>query len=242
MSVAPRMMLKLSGEVLAGEGGSGLDDGILLEVASQLTKALAEEARLAVVLGGGNIFRGLSSVAKDMDRVTADQMGMLATIINGLALKDAVHRSGGKAELFTAFPVGAVGQPYRRDDVSDAMDAGALAILSGGTGNPFFSTDSAAALRAAELGCEVFLKGTKVDGVYDKDPVRFKNAVRFETISIDEVLERRLGVLDLTAATLCRENGIDIRVYKMTDVDIIYRVASGDACGTLVTTSPSASL
>jgi uridylate kinase len=202
MTAKPRMMLKLSGEVLAGEGGSGLDDGVLLSVASQLSKALKEGARLAAVLGGGNIFRGLSTAAKDMDRVTADQMGMLATVINGLALKDAVRRAGGDAELFTAFPIGAVGRPYKRDDVRDAMDRGALVILSGGTGNPFFSTDSAAALRAAELGCEVLLKGTKVDGVYDKDPARFDDAVRFDTLTIDEVLARRLGVLDLTAATL----------------------------------------
>ena len=228
-------MLKLSGEVLAGDGGSGLDDQVLLQVASELVRAIDAGARLAVVLGGGNIFRGLSSAAKDMDRVTADQMGMLATVINGLALKDAMQRIGGKAALFTAFPIGAVGKPYRRDDVRDAMDDGALAILSGGTGNPFFSTDSAAALRAAELGCEVLLKGTKVDGVYDKDPARFEDAKRFDTLTLDELLKRRLGVVDLTAATLCRENRISLRVYKMTEKDIIFRIATGELCGTLVT-------
>jgi len=232
---APRMMLKISGEALAGERGIGIDDGVIGQVAAQLTRAIKEGARLAAVLGGGNIFRGLSEAAKGMDRVTADQMGMLVTIINGLALRDAMHRQGAEAQLFTAFPVGVLGRPYRRDDAMAAMDNGALAILSGGTGNPFFSTDSAAALRAAELGCRVLLKGTNVDGVYDKDPAEFKDAKRFETLTIDEFLTRRLGVLDLTAATLCCENHIDLRVYNMTEEGIIYRVTSGEACGTLVT-------
>ncbi len=235
MNSAPRMMLKLSGEVLAGEMGTGLDETVLGRVGNQLSRAQQEGARLAVVLGGGNIFRGLSRAAKDMDRVTADQMGMLATVVNGLALKDAISRQGGNAVLFTAFPIGMVGYPYRCDDVRRAMDKGALVILSAGTGNPFFSTDSAAALRAAELDCSLLLKGTKVDGVYDKDPAKSDDAKRFETLSIDEVLSRRLGVLDLTAATLCRENQIDIRVYKMTEPDIIYRVATGEKVGTLVT-------
>ena len=237
MNDSPKMMLKLSGEVLAGEGGSGLDDEVLLRVAGQLAKAQQQGARMATVLGGGNIFRGLSSAAKDMDRVTADQMGMLATVINGLALKDAIVRQGGAATLFTAFPIGQIGYPYRRDDVLTEMSRGAVAVLAGGTSNPFFSTDSAAALRAAELGCGVLLKGTKVDGVYDRDPARFEDAVRFDTLSIDEVLSRRLGVLDLTAATICRENRIDIRVYKMTEPDIVHRVAVGEPVGTLVTAS-----
>jgi uridylate kinase len=231
----PKMLLKLSGEVLAGKGGTGLDAEVLSTVASQLVKALNEGARIAAVLGGGNIFRGLGAAAKNMDRVIADQMGMLATIINGLALTDAVRAQGGKAELFTAFPVGAVGEPYSRDRALRAVNDHALAVLSGGTGNPFFSTDSGAALRAAELGCDVFLKGTKVDGVYDKDPAKFSDAKRFDEITVDDVIERRLGIIDLTAATLCRENRIDIRVYKMTDPDIIYRVASGRPEGTLIT-------
>lgn len=231
----PRVLLKLSGEVLAGGGGSGLNAAVLSNVSRQLVKALRDGARIATVLGGGNIFRGLSSAAADMDRVIADQMGMLATVINGLALTDATRAAGGAAELFTAFPVGSVGTLYSRDRAAGVLDNHALTVLSGGTGNPFFSTDSGAALRAAELGCEVFLKGTKVDGVYDKDPAKFPDAKRFEKISVEEVLERRLGVLDLTAATLCRENNIDIRVYKMTEPDIIYRAASGEPVGTLIT-------
>ncbi len=230
----PRVLLKLSGEVLAGASGTGLDSAVLTEVASQLTKALAEGARIAVVPGGGNIFRGLGAAAAHMDRVVADQMGMLATVINGLALADAVKSSGGKATLFTAFPVGAIGIPYSRDKALETLNNNSLTILAGGTGNPFFSTDSGAALRAAELGCQVFLKGTKVDGVYDKDPAKHSDAVRFDEISVDEVIERRLGVIDLTAATLCRENRIDIRVYKMTEPNIIYSVASGQPKGTLV--------
>lgn len=237
MSDSPRIMLKLSGEVLAGESGSGLDDGVLLQVADQLTKAQQDGAKIAVVLGGGNIFRGLSSAAKDMDRVTADQMGMLATVINGLALKDAVVRQGGDAMLFTAFSIGQIGYPYRRDDVLAAMERGTVVVLAGGTSNPFFSTDSAAALRAAELGCEVLMKGTKVDGVYDKDPAKFADAKRFDTLTIDEVLARRLGIVDLTAATICRENRINLRVYKMTEPNIVYRVAVGEPVGTLVTTA-----
>jgi uridylate kinase len=227
-------MLKLSGEVLAGDGGSGLDSQILDKVAIQLKAALDAGARAAVVLGGGNIFRGLGNAATGMDRVSADQMGMLATVINGLALVDAVRRAGGRAELYTAFQVGPIGSLYVRDKVAAVMDSGGLAVLAGGTGNPFFSTDSAAALRAAELKCSLLLKGTKVNGVYDKDPAADSTAKRFEKIMIDEVLERRLGVLDLTAATICRENQIDIRVYKMTEQGAIERAALGESLGTLI--------
>jgi uridylate kinase len=227
-------MLKLSGEVLAGAGGAGLDQATLDETAGQITAALASGARIAAVLGGGNIFRGLGTAAAGMNRVRADQMGMLATVINGLALVDAVRRSGGEAELFTAFPVGPVGSLYVRDQARRVMEAGGLAVLAGGTGNPFFSTDSAAALRAAELGCALYYKGTKVDGVYDKDPAVQPDARRFDTLTLDEMLERRLGVMDLTAVTLCRENRIDVRVYQMTAPDMIRRAALGEKLGTLV--------
>ncbi len=230
----PRVVLKLSGEVLAGAAKGGIDTATLKNVAEELTRALEQGARSAVVLGGGNIFRGLGAAAKGMDRVAADQMGMLATVINGLALRDAVVQAGGRAKLFTAFPVGPVGELYVRDRAREAMDSGVLAILAGGTGNPFFSTDSAAALRAAELGCDLLLKGTKVDGVYDKDPTEHADAKRFAELTIDEMLSRRLGVIDLTAATLCRENGIDIRVYRMTDKAVIRRAALGEPLGSLV--------
>ncbi len=229
-------MLKLSGEVLAGEGGSGLSSKVLDMTAAQLVQALRDGARAGAVLGGGNIFRGLGAAAKGMDRVTGDEMGMLATVINGLALRDAVRRAGGKAELFTARPLGPIGQPYVRDRALEVIDGGGLAIFAGGTGNPFFSTDSGAALRAAELGCSLLLKGTKVDGVYDKDPAKHGDAVRFDSLSIDDMIDKKLGVMDLTAATLCRENGVDILVYKMTEQDSIYSAALGRSKGTRVTT------
>jgi uridylate kinase len=229
-----RVVLKLSGEVLAGAEDTGLSLEILDNVARQLSDARTAGAEVAVVLGGGNIFRGLGAAAKGMDRVAADQMGMLATVINGLALGDAIKRSGGRAELFTAFPVGPVGSPYKVNRVRRSIKNGNIAILSGGTGNPFFSTDTAAALRAAELGASLFLKGTKVDGVYDKDPAVHTDAKRFDQLTVDEVIERRLGVIDLTAATLCRENGIDIRVYRMTDEQVIRRAALGEPIGTLI--------
>jgi uridylate kinase len=230
----PLLVLKLSGEVFAGPERSGLDPETLERTATELEEALGAGARAAVVLGGGNIFRGLGAAARGMDRVTGDQMGMLATVINGLALRDAVRRQGGRAELFTAFPMGPVGELFVRDRVRDVVEGGALAILSGGTGNPFFSTDSAAALRAAELGAELLVKGTKVDGVYDRDPAVHDDAERFEELSFDELLSRRLGVIDLTAATLCRENGIDLRVLRMTDPGAVRRAALGEPLGTIV--------
>ncbi len=231
----PRVMLKLSGEVLAGSVKVGLDPTVLNRTATELVSAQKDGAQTAVVLGGGNIFRGLDNATKGMDRVTGDQMGMLATIINGLALLDAVKRAGGKGELFTSFPVGPVGSLYAPNRVRETIGKGDLAILAGGTGNPFFSTDTAAALRAAELECGLLLKGTKVDGVYDKDPEKHPDAKRFESMTIDDMLEQRLGVIDLTAATLCRENNIDIRVYRMTENNMIRRAALGEPIGTLVT-------
>jgi len=231
----PRVILKLSGEVLAGPSGSGIDPAVLGSMAGDLARAAFDGARAGVVLGGGNIFRGLGAAARGMDRVTADEMGMLATVINGLALRDAVRRAGAAAELYTARPLGPIGRPYLRDEALACIDGGALAVFAGGTGNPFFSTDSGAALRAAELGCALLLKGTKVDGVYDKDPAKFADAVRFDSLNVDEMIERKLGVMDLTAATLCRENGIDIIVYKMAEKDAVYRAALGEAQGTRVT-------
>ncbi|NLN63274.1 MAG: UMP kinase [Myxococcales bacterium] len=234
----PVVMMKLSGEVLAGQAGFGLDGATLDFVAGELARAQAEGAKTAVVLGGGNIFRGLGARAAQMDRVTADEMGMLATVINGLALKDAILRAGGRAVLFTARPMSPIGTPYVRDDVREAMRAGQLTILAGGTGNPFFSTDTGAALRAAELGCDIYMKGTKVDGVYDRDPMRFPDAVRFDEITYDEMLERRLGVMDLTAATMLRENRVVAVVYRMTEDNAIYDAAMGRCQGTRVIPSP----
>ncbi|MBN2526054.1 MAG: UMP kinase [Deltaproteobacteria bacterium] len=227
-----KVVLKLSGEVLAGDAGTGIDGATLDATAQQLVKAQKEGARAALILGGGNIFRGLGAAAEGMDRVTGDEMGMLATVINGLALKDAILRAGGQVQLFTARPLGPIGKPYVRDDVKQCMDAGTLVILAGGTGNPFFSTDSGAALRAAELGCDLFLKGTKVDGVYDKDPARHADALRYDTLSFDEMIEKKLEVMDLTAATLLLQNNVSALVYKMTEPNAIYNAALGKSDGT----------
>lgn len=234
-SIKPRVMLKLSGEVLAGTKGQGLDTTTLNQVGSELVRAQKNGCRAGAVLGGGNIFRGLGDAAKGMDRVTADEMGMLATVINGLALRDAVRRNGGRAQLFTARPMGPIGKPYQRDDALEAIDNGQLAILAGGTGNPFFSTDSGAALRAAELGCDLFLKGTKVDGVYDKDPATHEDAIRFENLSFSTMIEQKLGVMDLTAATILMETGVSALVYKMTEDNAVYNAAMGICSGTKVT-------
>ncbi|MBN2342936.1 MAG: UMP kinase [Deltaproteobacteria bacterium] len=229
-----KVVLKLSGEVLAGPAGSGLDPATLSATAEQLVRAQREGARAALILGGGNIFRGLGAAAEGMDRVTGDEMGMLATVINGLALKDAIQRAGGIVQLFTARPMSPIGQPYVRDDVKRAMNSGTLVILAGGTGNPFFSTDSGAALRAAELNCDLFLKGTKVDGVYDKDPAKHDDAQRYDALSFDEMIEKKLGVMDLTAATLLLQNNVSALVYKMTEPDAIYHAALGKCDGTKI--------
>jgi len=230
----PRVLVKLSGEVLAGEKKRGLDSDVLERVAAELVAAQRSGAEAAIVQGGGNIFRGLSEAARRMNRVVADQIGMLATVINGLALTDAILRQGGRAALFTSFAVGPIGRAYSPELARAALEQGELAILAGGTGNPFFSTDSAAALRAAELGIKLILKGSKVDGVYDCDPAVHPSAKRFTELSLSEVIERRLGVIDLTAAALCLENGVDIRVYQMTEPDAIRRAALGESLGTLV--------
>lgn len=229
-----KVVLKLSGEVLAGDAGSGIDPATLSATATQLVMAQKEGARAALILGGGNIFRGLSAAAGGMDRVTGDEMGMLATVINGLALKDAIRRAGGNVQLYTARPLGPIGRPYVRDEVRDVMNAGVLVILAGGTGNPFFSTDSGAALRAAELECDLFLKGTKVDGVYDKDPARHADAQRYTSLTFDEMIEKKLGVMDLTAATLLLQNNVSALVYKMTEPDAIYHAALGKCAGTKI--------
>lgn len=229
-----KVVLKLSGEVLAGKAGTGLDPITLNATAQQLVRAQKEGAKAALILGGGNIFRGLGAAAAGMDRVTGDEMGMLATVINGLALKDAILRAGGDVLLFTARPLGPIGKPYVRDDAQKAIDNGTLIIIAGGTGNPFFSTDSGAALRAAELNCDLFLKGTKVDGVYDKDPAKYKDATRYESLSFDEMIEKKLGVMDLTAATLLLQNNVSALVYKMTEPDAIYKAALGQCDGTQI--------
>lgn len=229
-----RILLKLSGESLAGNENHGINDEVLQEYAMQIARLASTGCQISIVIGGGNIFRGLSGTKSGFDRLKGDQMGMLATVINSLALENAITQADGKAKVFTSIRMEPVGELYHRDKVVDAMAAGIVCILAGGTGNPFFTTDTAAALRAVETGADVLLKGTRVDGVYSADPEKDKNAVRYETISFEDVISRRLKVMDLTAFTMCRENNMPIVVFNMNEPGNLERVVAGEKTGTLV--------
>jgi uridylate kinase len=229
-----RILLKLSGESLAGNGDHGINDAILMDYAKQVTDIARKGCEVAIVIGGGNIFRGLSGTQSGFDRVKGDQMGMLATVINSIAFESAVSRLGGKARVFTSIRMEPVGELYNRDRVTAALQEKIICILSGGTGNPFFTTDTAAALRAVEIGADVLLKGTRVDGVYTADPEKDPDAKKFRTISFEEVIEKRLKVMDSTAFTMCRENNMPIIVFDMNKSGNLARVVLGDDLGTLV--------
>jgi uridylate kinase len=229
-----RILLKLSGESLAGNGTSGISDAVLEDYAKQVIDVVNTGCGVAIVIGGGNIFRGLSGTKSGFDRVKGDQMGMLATVINSLALESAVSRLGGKAKVFTAIRMEPVGELYNRDHVLEAMNSQTICILSGGTGNPFFTTDTAAALRAVEIGADVLLKGTRVDGVYSSDPEKDPAAEKFETISFEEVIKRRLKVMDSTAFTLCRDNNMPVIVFDMNRSGNLIQLIKGKITGTLV--------
>ena len=229
-----RILLKLSGESLSGTGNHGISDTVLNEYAIQVIEVLNKGCEVAIVVGGGNIFRGLSGTESGFDRLKGDQMGMLATIINGLALESAITRLGAKARVFTSIRMEPVGELYNRDKVLDAMKNNTACILSGGTGNPFFTTDTAAALRAVEIGANVLLKGTRVDGVYTSDPEKDPAAKKFDRISFEEVIERRLKVMDTTAFTMCRENNMPLIVFDMNIPGNLNRLIDGETIGTLV--------
>jgi len=229
-----RILLKLSGESLAGNGDHGINDAILMDYAKQVTDIARKGCEVAIVIGGGNIFRGLSGTQSGFDRVKGDQMGMLATVINSIAFESAVSRLGGKARVFTSIRMEPVGELYNRDRVTAALQEKIICILSGGTGNPFFTTDTAAALRAVEIGADVLLKGTRVDGVYTADPEKDPDAKKFRTISFEEVIEKRLKVMDSTAFTMCRENNMPIIVFDMNKSGNLAKVVLGDDLGTLV--------
>jgi uridylate kinase len=229
-----RILLKLSGEALEGEREQGIDPATLASVARQIQEIGSLGVQTAVVLGGGNIFRGLAGAAGGMNRSVADAMGMLATVINGLALYDALARIGQPARVLTAFPVGAMTEPFSQRKAVAALEACEVVILSGGTGNPYFTTDTAAALRALEVGAGAMLKATKVDGIYDRDPVTHPDAVRFDTLTYQEVLDRRLRVMDLTAVTLCRDNRLPLVVFNQTQEGNIRRVVLGEPVGSRV--------
>lgn len=217
-----------------GDSGYGIDSTRLNEYATQIKELVDAGTQVGIVIGGGNIFRGLSGVTSGFDRVKGDQMGMLATVINSLALQSALTNIGAKSIVYTAVRMEPVGELYMRDKVVEGLDKGEIAILSGGTGNPFFTTDTASSLRAVEIGAEIILKGTRVDGVYTADPEKDKSATKFEQISFAEVIKRELNVMDLTAFTMCKENNLPIYVFDMNTVGNLLKVVQGENIGTLV--------
>ncbi len=229
-----RILLKLSGESLAGKENHGISDDVLLEYAEQVTEIVRKGCQVAIVIGGGNIFRGLSGTRSGFDRLKGDQMGMLATVINSLALENAIVMAGGKARVFTSIRMEPVGELYHRDKVVESMMNGYVCILAGGTGNPFFTTDTAAALRAVEIGADLLLKGTRVDGVYSADPEKDRNAVRYDSITFEEVIDKRLKVMDLTAFTMCRENNMPVLVFDMNKPGNLRKITEGGKVGTIV--------
>jgi uridylate kinase len=229
-----RILLKLSGESLSGNGNTSIDDSMLELYGKQVIEVVNNGCQVAIVIGGGNIFRGLSGTESGFDRLKGDQMGMLATVINSLAIESAITRLGGKAKVFTSIRMEPVGELYNRDKVLEAMKVGAVAILAGGTGNPFFTTDTASALRAVETGADVLLKGTRVDGVYSADPEKDPSAVKYDKISFGEVISKRLKVMDSTAFTMCRDNNMPIIVFDMNQPGNLLKLVNGERIGTIV--------
>ena len=230
----PRILLKLSGESLAGTGSHGISDTVLTEYAKQVIDVVNKGCEVAIVIGGGNIFRGMSGSESGFDRLKGDQMGMLATVINSLAFECAVNRLGVRARVFTSIRMEPVGELYNRDRVVEAMKNNTVCVLSGGTGNPFFTTDTAAALRAVEIGAHVLLKGTRVDGIYTSDPEKDPAARKFDNISFEEVITRRLKVMDSTAFTLCRDNNMPLVVFDMNKPGNLAKLVDGESIGTIV--------
>ncbi len=229
-----RVLLKLSGESLMGEQHYGIDPGRLGEYAWQIKEAADRGVQVAIVIGGGNIFRGVQGAAKGFDRVKGDQMGMLATVINSLALSSALEAEGCASQVFTALNMYPIGDYYSSRKAIEAMERGVVAIVAGGTGNPFFTTDTGAALRAVEIGADAMFKGTRVDGIYTADPEKDPSATKFDRISYDEVVARGLRVMDLTATALCKENGMPIVVFDMDTPGNLARVLDGENIGTVV--------
>lgn len=234
MSKFKKVLLKLSGEALMADKPYGIDTPRLLEYAQQVKDAADEGYHIGIVIGGGNIFRGLQGVNAGFDRVKGDYMGMLATVINSLALQSALESLGAKVRLFTAIHMEPVGEGYSKQKVREAFSNGEIAIFSFGTGNPYFTTDTASALRAVEMEADVLLKGTKVDGVYTADPYKDKSAVRFDEITFDEAYRRGLNVMDMTAFTMCKENNLPIIVFDMNTYGNLKKLLSGEKIGTLV--------
>ncbi|WP_018866994.1 MULTISPECIES: UMP kinase [unclassified Thioalkalivibrio] len=229
-----RILLKLSGEALMGQQSYGVDPDVLAQVAEEVSELSRMGVEVGIVIGGGNIFRGAGLAQGGMDRVTGDHMGMLATVINALALQDAIERAGRFSRVMSAIRINQVCEDYIRRRAVRHLEKGRIVVFAAGTGNPFFTTDSAASLRAIEINADIMIKATKVDGVYDADPVKSKDARRFERLTFDDALERRLGVMDTTALVMCRDNGLPIRVMNMFARGDLQRLVMGEAVGTLV--------
>ncbi|MGD0666397.1 MAG: UMP kinase [Bryobacteraceae bacterium] len=234
MPAYKRILLKLSGEVLAGGAKFGIDAERVHGLAEEIAAVASAGVQTGVVVGGGNIFRGVAGAARQMDRVTADHMGMLATVINSLALSDALEQIGTATRVMTAIEMRTLAEPYIRRRAMRHLEKGRVAIFAAGTSNPYFSTDTAATLRALEIKADVIVKATRVDGVYDRDPLQFPDAVRFSEVSYLEVLSKGLGVMDSTAIAMCRDNKLPIIVFNLNTPGNIMRVAMGEPVGTVI--------
>lgn len=229
-----RILLKLSGEALMGDNDFGIDPGVIEQVAIEVKELVDQGIQVAMVIGGGNIFRGVSLSAKGMERVSADQMGMLATVINALALQDGLERHGMKVRVMSALPIHNVCEDYIRRRAVRHLEKDRVVIFAAGTGNPFFTTDTAASLRGIEVNCDVVIKGTNVDGVYSADPKKDSTAEKYEHLEYDYVIENKLGVMDTTAIVLCRDNRIPVVVYNMNKEGALMNVVQGKSEGTVV--------
>ena len=229
-----RILVKLSGEALMGKDAYGINQEVLSRIARELKEVVQTGVQLAVVIGGGNIFRGVAPAAQGMDRATADYMGMLATVMNSLSMQDALERIDVPTRVQSALRIDAVAEPYTRRRAIRHLEKGRIVIFAAGTGNPFFTTDTAASLRAMEIGAELMVKATKVDGVYTKDPMKHADAVRYDVLHYDDVLAQRLGVMDATAVTLCRDQNLPLRVFSINKAGSLLRIARGENEGTLV--------
>ncbi|HEY9540944.1 MAG TPA: UMP kinase [Luteimonas sp.] len=229
-----RILLKLSGEALMGDEDYGIDPKVIGRLAREIIEAQQAGAEIGVVIGGGNIFRGAGLAAGGMDRVTGDQMGMLATVINALAMQDALEKLGARVRVMSAIKINDVCEDYIRRRAIRHLEKGRIAIFAAGTGNPFFTTDSGAALRAIEIGADLLLKATKVDGVYDSDPKKNPDAKRFDTLGYDEVIARNLNVMDTAAFALARDSNLPLRIFDMSQPGVLLRVLRGEEIGTLV--------
>lgn len=229
-----RILLKLSGEALMGEREHGIDPDVIKRIAGEIQMVSKSGIEIGVVIGGGNIVRGAGMASRGMDRVTGDHMGMLATVINALALQDALDRAGATCRVMSALRINQVCEPYIRGRAIRHLEKGRVVIFGAGTGNPFFTTDSAASLRAIEIGADIMLKATKVDGVYSADPMTHADATLFECLTFDEALERKLAVMDATALVLCSEHNMPVRVFNIFEPGHLGRIVAGEQVGTLV--------